>query len=105
MSGDSPEMNVVPSDLRLSAQRALLGAIHPEVRLVKVKFDGSKILLTTIADRPLSEECAEAMSVAAAEIVSDFPECDLDEQVIISRGELPKEGSLSEGWVYQRAEP
>jgi hypothetical protein len=98
-------MNAVPSELRLSAQRALLGAIYPEVRLVKLKLEGSKILLTTIADRPLSGACADALSVAAAEIISDFPDCDLNEQVIVSIGELPKEGSLSEGWVYQRAEP
>ena len=96
-------MNVVPADLRLSALRALLGAIHPEVRLVKVKFVGKKIIMTTVADSPLSGECADALSVAAAEIISDFPDCDLEEQVIVSNEALPPENLLAEGWVYQRA--
>jgi hypothetical protein len=95
----------VSAELRLSAQRALLGAIYPEIRLVKVTSEGSTIAMTTIADRHLSEGAAEALSIAAAEIIADFPAYDrITEQLVISDAELPKEDILAEGWVYQRAE-
>jgi hypothetical protein len=98
-------MNVVPAELRLSAQRALLGAIFPELRLVKVKLIDSTIFLSAIADRTPSEAAIEALSMAAAEIIADFPHCDrISEQVTVSDAELPKEDILREGWVYQRAE-
>jgi hypothetical protein len=38
------------SDLRLSAQRALLGRIHAEMRLVKVKAQGRNIVLSVVLD-------------------------------------------------------
>ena len=98
-------MDVVPAKLRLSAQRALLGAIYPEIRLVKVKLDGSTIAMTTIADREVSEGASEALSIAASEIIADFPACNrITEQLVISDAELPREDILAEGWVYQRAE-
>jgi hypothetical protein len=98
-------MKVVPTDLRLSAQRALLGAIFPELRLVKVKRVDSTILFTAIADRPLSDGAVEALSIAATEIIADFPDCDrICEEVIVSNADLPQEDLLTEGWVYQRAE-
>jgi len=98
-------MSVVTPELMLSAQRALLGAIYPEIRLVKVKLDGSTIAMTTIADTGVSEAASEALSIAASEIIADFPACDrITEQLVISDTELPKEDILAEGWVYQRAE-
>ena len=98
-------MTAFDPDLRLSAQRALLGAIYPEVRLVKVKRDGSTILFTTIAAAPLSEEAEEALSIAATEVIADFPDCRIRETTIVSTDPLPSEHVLDEGWVYQRVEP
>jgi hypothetical protein len=98
-------MTVVPPELRLSAQQALLGAISPEIRLVKVKLVGSTIVMTTVAEAQLSERAAEALSIAATEIIADFSDCDrISEQLVISNAELPKEDILAEGWVFQRAE-
>jgi len=98
-------MNVVPAELLLSAQRALLGAIFPELRLIKVKRAGSTIFFTAVADRPLSEAAMEALSIAATEIIADFPDCSrISEQFFVTEAELPKEDVLQEGWVYQRAE-
>ena len=90
--------------LRLSAQRALLGAIHPVIRRVKVKRDGSNIVLTAVASAPLSDLECEALSIAATEIVADFPGSSVEERLIISSDPLPSEDLLSEGWVFQRAE-
>ena len=97
-------MIVVDRGLRLSAQRALLGAILPEVRLVKVRRDGDRISFTAICDTPFSDITLDALTTASAEIISDFPDCDLNEQIIGSADPLPKEDILVEGWVFQRAE-
>ena len=94
-------MNVVPSSLRLSAQRALLGAIYPEVRLIKVKLVGQTIVVTTVAAAPLSEIASDALSIAATEIVADFPTFHLEEHIVVHAGPLPrktylkKDGSIS----------
>jgi hypothetical protein len=98
-------VTIVPPELRLSAQRALLGAICPEIRLVKVKLVGSTIVMTIVAERQLSERAAEGLSIAAAEIIADFSGCDrISEELVISDAELPNEDVLAEGWVFQRAE-
>ncbi len=98
-------MNVVDAPLRLSAQRALLGAIHPHVRLIKVSRDGSTIRLTVFAAEPLSDAATDALSTASAEIVADFPDCRIEERLLVTTDPLPVEDVLVEGWVYQRAEP
>jgi hypothetical protein len=98
-------MNTVDPKLRLSAQRALLGAIHPGVRMVKVRRDHSRITFTAICDQPISDDALDALTTAAAEIAADFPDCDVDERIIGSTDPLPTEDVLTEGWLFQRAEP
>lgn len=97
-------MDVIDASLRLSAQRALLGAIHPQVRLIKVSRDGSLIRLTILAAEPLGGKAVDALSAAAAEIVADFPDCRIEERVIVTKDPLPTEDVLAAGWVYQSAE-
>ena len=55
-------MTPVAPDLRLSAQRALLGTIYPEVRLVKVRRDGSRITFTAICEKPFSDDALDALT-------------------------------------------
>ena len=98
-------MQVVDAELRLSALRALLGAIHPDVRLVKVRRDDDRITFTAICDLPFSDTTLDALTTAAAEIEADFPNCLLDERITGSADPLPSEDILVEGWVFQRAEP
>lgn len=62
------------SELRLSAQRALLGCIHREIRLVKVQAMGASIVLSVVVDCEPSGLIREDISDAAAEIIADFPE-------------------------------
>lgn len=97
-------MIAVDQGLRVSAQRALLGAIYPEVRLVKVRRDGDRITFTAICDTHFSDIALDALTTAASEIIADFPDCDLDERIIGSADPLPNENILVEGWVFQRAE-
>lgn len=105
VSPDAGRMNAVDPELRLSAQRALLGAIHPEVRMVKVRRDGNRIMLTAICDQPFSDDALDALTTAAAEIAADFPDCNVDERIVGSTAPLPAENVLMEGWLFQRAEP
>lgn len=89
--------------MKVSAQRALLGAIYPDVRLVKVRRNKNVITFTAICDNPFSEQTREALSIAATEIIADFPDCNLDEQIIGSCEALPEESAIAEGWVFARA--
>ncbi|MEP7210418.1 MAG: hypothetical protein ABI740_06245 [Alphaproteobacteria bacterium] len=97
-------MPAVDPTLRLSAIRALLGAISPKIRLVKVSSTASLITLTAVADSELGEDEREALSIAAAEIVADFPAHTIDERVTVDKGPLPTEDVLQAGWIYRRYE-
>lgn len=93
------------SELRLSAQRALLGRVYVDMRLIKVKSVGSNILLTVVLDREPSEAIREDISVATAEIIADFPEAaKMEEKFHVNTQPIPAENVLTEGWVYRRAE-
>jgi hypothetical protein len=94
----------VDANLRLSAQRALLGSITPNMRLIKVFSDGGVITLTVISAAPLSTSERADLSIAASEIVADFPDCSITEKVIIDATPIPLEDVLAAGWVYRRAE-
>ncbi|WP_143093629.1 hypothetical protein [Caulobacter sp. UNC279MFTsu5.1] len=72
-------MIAVEPNLRLSAQVALLGAIHPDVRLVKMRRNGAVITLSAVMAKPLNQAGSEALSIAATEIIADFPDCRIEE--------------------------
>ena len=94
-----------PSELRLSAQRALLGRVHAEMRLVKVKSEGPNILLSVVLDRDPSDLIREDISIAAAEIIADFPSADnIEERLEVNDQTIAVENVIGEGWVYRRAE-
>ena len=95
-------MTPVAADLRLSAQHVLLGAIYPEVRMVKVRRDGSLITITAICRKPFSDEALDALTTATAEIAADFPNCEVDYNIVGSNDPLPQEDVITEGW---RVEP
>jgi hypothetical protein len=97
-------MSATASALRLSAVRAFLGRIHPEMRLIKVKMVGTQIVLTVVLSGEVSELVQNDISEAATEIVADFPSpVTIEENVVFSSSDLPRENVLSEGWVFQRA--
>jgi hypothetical protein len=96
---------IAQSELRLSAQRAFLGRIHPEMRLVKIKALGQDIRLCVVMSVAPTAKITEDISNAAAEIVSDFPTAvNIEECIETSTAPLCRENILAEGWVYQRAE-
>jgi len=96
---------VVDVGLRISAQSAFLGLIHPEMRLIKIKCIERVIHLTVVFSSQPTEKAIEDVSVAATEIIADFPDAKkISENIIVSDGPLPVEDLLEEGWVYRRAE-
>src|SRR5579862_8971569 len=92
-------------ELRLSAQRAFLGRIHPEMRLVKVKFDRDWIVVSVVVDRQPSEKIREDVVEATTEIIADFRSPTKIKEIIeVSVGPLAKEDVFLEGWIFQRSE-
>ena len=97
---------IVQSELRLSAQRAFLGRIHAEMRLVKIKSAGREIILTVVLGTAPSAQVREDVSLAAAEIIADFPNADrIEEHLTVTDAPLMREDIRAEGWIYQRSEP
>jgi hypothetical protein len=93
------------ADLRLSAQRAFLGRIHPEMRLIKIVREEDWIKLTVVIDSDPTERIREDVSEAGTEIVADFPSPNrIDEKIEVSKAPLPHEDIVASGWVYRRAE-
>ena len=92
-------------ELRLSTQRALLGQVWPQVRLVKVSWRAGEIEFFSIVDPDAPEEAIDALSEAATEIIADFPEAKIHETIVRSAAALPVENVMEHGWVYARAQP
>lgn len=57
--------------LLLSAQRALLGAIYPEIRAIAVGIAVGKLYVKCYLDRPPTEDDYENLSIIGAEIYAD----------------------------------
>jgi hypothetical protein len=93
----------ISQELRLSAQRALWGAIPPRLRAVSVHHSGHTLLVRSVFDgTPTDKEC-ETLSVAAAEIIADFPApYTIDEEMLA----IPHPGKMEHlRWiVYLRNE-
>ena len=92
--------------LLLSLQRALLGAVHPELRQASIEADPASqiIRLRFEYDGTPSDVARGSCSSAAAEVIADFPApWQLDEQHLA----MPAPGSLAAlaHVAYRRAEP
>ncbi len=65
--------------LTLSAVRALLGNVTPPLRSASVEWKVNTIVWKCVFDTTATAEDYELMSTAAAEIISDFPDAELEE--------------------------
>lgn len=89
--------------LILSAVRALTGAVPPSLISVSVAFNENTIQWQCLLDEQATDEELEILSVAAAEVIADFPAYDLHEWIKrVAPGEKP---SLLGNLVYLRYEP
>ena len=91
-----------PHYLRLSAQRALLGHVTPNLRAFSVEKYGRTIrTLAVFAEEPTPEE-VELTQFAGTEIVADFVDAFIVETVAVSSARpVPRLMQI----VYERWEP
>jgi hypothetical protein len=89
--------------LRLSAQRALLGAVPKTLREVSVELQGSVLRFRAVFEQEPSDDERELLSVACTEIVADYPDVHdvQDEYVVVPPPAKPM--PLAEV-VFRRAE-
>jgi hypothetical protein len=89
--------------LRLSAQRALLGAVTQNLRHVSCDISGGDIAVLFVFDGPISEQDRDAASIACAEIISDFPGT-ISEECVRVDAPAPYRDKALRYWVFQRME-
>jgi hypothetical protein len=65
---------------------------------------GQDLALSLTLDREPSEAIREEVSIAAAEIIADFPEATRIHEVFhVHSDPIPNENILTEGWIFLRA--
>ncbi len=64
----------LPAYVLLSAQRALLGVITPNIRMISLQWQGlNRLSVRVHYDRVPTEEQLEDMSIVTTEIIADVP--------------------------------
>jgi len=79
-------------ELRLSAQRALLGNIPPTLRVVSLEVRRTVIHFRAVFTSAATNEHRESLSVAATEVIADFSE------PFYHRGGIHHAGSTGACW-------
>lgn len=88
----------------LSIQRALLGAITPNIRGIACAWNKSKITIYCYFDGEITEEDEDSMDCVATEVIADFLEHTVDLQCItVNVSESLTQHRLL-AWVYMRKE-
>lgn len=80
-------MHVPDTDLRLSAMRALLGNVPGSLRAFSAECSAATLRLRSIFDATATDADMELLSIAGAEIIADYPACELEEEFIRSATE------------------
>jgi hypothetical protein len=68
-------------ELVVSASRAMLGQIYPEIRAISVGIIANKLFIKCYLDRPVNEDDYENLNEISAMILGDFPEIDKTDEV------------------------
>lgn len=94
--------------LRLSAQRALLGNVSPQLRGVCVQGENNKIIVNFYYDKKISTNDRDSAEDAVAEIMGDFWHDDEGNEIEcisnITQLDYPQKMPLVGLWVYYRRE-
>ena len=91
-------------NLRLSALRALCGAVPASLRAFSVELSGHVIHTRSVFDETWTEQHVELLSIAGAEIVSDFhASCKIEEEFL----KVPSKESMQHlaHLIFLRHEP
>lgn len=86
--------------LRLSLQRALLGAVPSNMAAITAKIEGDLITIYAFFDGAVTEEEEEIVSVIGAEVIADFPAPFMIEEKCYSLTETLLQGL--DFWVFMR---
>lgn len=88
----------------LSLQRALLGAVTPNLRAVSFRIEDGTIHVDFTYDGEAAPEDRECAEITVSEVISDFPQADATEH--IRRVDAPQALPASGGrLVFARREP
>ncbi len=74
----NPEYITQRGKILLSTQRALLGAVVPNLRRVFVDWDDTKIQLYFVFDETFLDDFHEDMECVATEVLTDFLQCTVE---------------------------
>ena len=91
-------------ELRLSAQRALWGNVPFSLRAVSVEERGTTIHFRAVFSPGATEDDRELLSVAASEIIADFPAPFMIEEEFMEIAP-PGEPAHLQYLIFLRAEP
>jgi hypothetical protein len=94
-------LNNIQILLKLSLQRALLGAVRPRLYAVTAGVRGKTILIRAYFSEVPSQEDVESIQIVAAEVEADFPEDVRVEEQSVSVSDEPLE--VIDFWVFIRA--
>ncbi|HEM7510189.1 TPA: hypothetical protein U2J54_003225 [Providencia rettgeri] len=90
--------------LKLSAQRALLGAITPNIRTIFVELVDDDIQIYFYYDGIVQEDDEENASIVSSEIIADFDD-EFDINLIIKQVDYPMDIIQPSGMcIYYRKE-
>ncbi|APC10566.1 MULTISPECIES: hypothetical protein [Providencia] len=90
--------------LKLSAQRALLGAITPNIRTIFVELIDDDIQIYFYYDGVVQEDDEENASIVSSEIIADFDD-EFDINLVIKQVDYPMDIIQPSGMcVYYRKE-
>lgn len=85
----------------LSAQRALIGEIYPEIRAISVAYKDRALRLKYYVNRPVSEVDFERAAIITSEMVADMTnEFELVEELCIHSKNRLAELDGQDGWVF-----
>lgn len=102
MSAENEEVNI---DIALSLQRALIGAVTPNLRGVTFGWTYHRIVVRFIYDGEVTiEDLVDAGSVAS-DVIADFlPPCIIDQECLRFDYPRPLELLVLRDWAYRRKE-
>ncbi|WP_061249968.1 hypothetical protein [Leptospira alstonii] len=89
----------------LSAQRALLGNISPNLRAVSIGFTEQSISIRFYYETQPSEIEYDLVDSITSEILADFDHINnIDEEIIVTQEKANQLNGLND-WIYLRFEP
>lgn len=91
-------------DILFSVQRALLGEVRPNLRVVTANYDDSHVVISFYFDGPVSDDDRETASEIETEVIAYFPPA-IKIAANCIRVDAPERITDGGLWIYARKEP